>query len=86
MKHRVTAGKSGNRAILDAINILHVDANTICKTMDLDLITEDADENINVVYKKHDYFTFYLTLSPYIEDVITYISGFVSKKAGNLII
>lgn len=72
--HQITTSPNANCTILDATTILYVGSNSKTKTCDVAVVTEE-EEPID-----EEYLEYFTNLSPYVENVVSYISGFVMKK------
>lgn len=79
VKHKIKGSKNGNCAILDNLAILNVGCGAIPKPPNT--LLEDIDSVIFSA-QDHDYCASMFQLTPYVNDVVRYISGFVVKKVG----
>ncbi|KAJ8974686.1 hypothetical protein NQ317_019842 [Molorchus minor] len=82
VRHQISASKFANCSILDSTTILFVGAGAKSRTVDSLVDNLESDD---IIEHDHDYFSFLLTLSPFIEEIVKYISGFVVRKVKNII-
>jgi hypothetical protein len=84
VKHEISGSKYGNCSILDAANILHVSSSIKSKTTDLILEEDVGDFELDV--ENENIFFPNSLLSNFVNDIVVYIAGFVTRKAKSKIL
>ncbi|KAL1495107.1 hypothetical protein ABEB36_010576 [Hypothenemus hampei] len=86
VKHQITSSSSGNCGILDATSILHVGSGTTFTTRDTIIPEENVYSAFTSIAHDHAYVNGNIdNISPYVEDVLNYIAGFVVRSVSKRI-
>ncbi|KYN06209.1 THAP domain-containing protein 9 [Cyphomyrmex costatus] len=81
IRHQLKEFETGN-CLFDGIDILHVTSNVKnvkCPIGDVDCLHESIDTD------DHDYVKRYYELSPYVDNIVLYIAGYVAKKVSSTV-